>query len=173
MAITLNALALIPLGVDLYFLRDGIASCLDNNSNGLLFALTNNIEALVVSILSICHIHLRRTLNLIWCPQFLLFVFWSQQTLFVKSVTLKALILGLLTCKLLLVTGLSFLFGGFANMRAIDGSGALQFFKPLSGVSSVPILVMCCVLIVPAFVSQISTFAGSCTYSSVSQSYSD
>jgi hypothetical protein len=47
--ITLNALSLIPLGVDLYFLRDRIANSLNNNSNGVLYVLSNNIEALVVS----------------------------------------------------------------------------------------------------------------------------
>ncbi|PMD46803.1 HET-domain-containing protein [Hyaloscypha variabilis F] len=35
--ISANALSLIPLGVDLYFLRDRIANCLDNISNGVLF----------------------------------------------------------------------------------------------------------------------------------------
>lgn len=129
MVITLNALSLITFGVDLYFLRDQIANCLDDNSNGILYVLSNNIEALVL----------------------LLFVFCFQQGLLVKSVTLKALILGLLTCKLLLVTGVSFLLGGFANMRAIDGSGTLQVFKPISGVSSIPVLVMCCIVIVRVF----------------------
>jgi hypothetical protein len=49
MVITLNALSLITFGVDLYFLRDQIANCLDDNSNGILYVLSNNIEALVVS----------------------------------------------------------------------------------------------------------------------------
>jgi hypothetical protein len=49
LVIAINAFAMVPLGVDLYFLRDEIAKSLSKNRSGVLFVLSNNIETLLVS----------------------------------------------------------------------------------------------------------------------------